>query len=136
MRVTPDTNVFISAFFWKGKPYKIIKMGYEEKLKLVVSSAIVEEVDKILRREKKFKLKKDDIKNHIKLMVSRCDLVEPTVRVNVIKEDPDDNRIIEAAVVGKAKYIISGDPHLLNLKEYKGIRIVSPAKFIKILKEK
>lgn len=53
-------------------------------------------------------------------------LVNPCVKVNIIKEDADDNKIIECALEGKADYIISYDKHLLNLKEYKKIKIISP----------
>jgi len=49
--------------------------------------------------------------------------------INAIKEDPEDNKILAAAVAGKADYIISGDAHLLGLKSYEGIEIVTPNGF-------
>jgi putative PIN family toxin of toxin-antitoxin system len=62
-------------------------------------------------------------------------IVKPSKRIFAIQEDPDDNRVLECAVEGSAKYIISGDTHLLNLRQYKNIRIVSPDEYLAILYE-
>ena len=51
-------------------------------------------------------------------------------KVDVVKEDPDDNAIIECAIAGKADYIITGDNDLLELKEYKWIKIRNSQSFI------
>ena len=60
------------------------------------------------------------------------ELVKPNIKLNVVKVDEDDNRILECAETANVGYIISGDEHLLNLKNYKNIRIVSPKKFLQI----
>ncbi|RLE06552.1 hypothetical protein DRZ78_04515, partial [Candidatus Aerophobetes bacterium] len=60
--------------------------------------------------------------------------VQPKTKISAIKQKEDDNRILECGVEGKAQYIISGDKrHLLPLKEYQGIKIISPAQFLKII---
>ena len=61
-------------------------------------------------------------------------MIKPERRISIIKQDEDDNRILECAIEGKAEYIISGDEHhLLPLNEYQGIKILSPAEFLKLL---
>ena len=61
-------------------------------------------------------------------------MVVPNRKVNVIKDDPDDNKFIEAALEGKADYIVTQDKHLLNIQEFEGIKIVSPEEFLRFLK--
>ncbi len=60
-------------------------------------------------------------------------LVVPSKKIDIIKEDPDDNKVLECAIEGNVDYIISGDRHLLKLKEYSGIRIVRASWLLKIV---
>lgn len=60
-----------------------------------------------------------------------CDIISPSVSVDVICSDPDDNRIPECAVEAQAHFIVSGDPHLLDLGKFEKIRILSPADYLK-----
>ncbi len=62
-------------------------------------------------------------------------LIEVRTRLNVVQEDPSDNKILECAIDGEADYIVSGDEYLLKIGEYKGIRIISPREFIGLLTE-
>ena len=66
-------------------------------------------------------------------VVNNSIIVKPTEKLNIVKDDPDDNKIIECAVEGSADYIISQDNHLLNLKEYKGIKIIKPEEFLSLI---
>jgi len=56
--------------------------------------------------------------------------VFPQITVDLIKDDPDDNIILECALAADVKYIITGDPHLLNLEWFEKIKIISPATFV------
>ena len=67
------------------------------------------------------------------MIVKNSLLVEPQERIEIVKDDKDDNKFIEAAVEGKADYIITQDNHLLNIKEVRGIRIISPEEFLKVI---
>jgi predicted nucleic acid-binding protein len=60
-------------------------------------------------------------------------VVVPRIALDVIHDDPDDNRILECAVAGHADVIVSGDRHLLRLKSYEGIPIVRPVDFLRAL---
>ena len=62
-------------------------------------------------------------------------IVKPTKTINIIKEDPADNKVIEVALESRSRYIISGDKHLLNLRKYKNTKILSAREFIDILEE-
>ncbi len=62
-------------------------------------------------------------------------IVYPTNKLDIVKEDPDDNKLFEAAIVGKAEYIISQDKkHVLSIGEYKGIQTISPEQFLQLFR--
>jgi predicted nucleic acid-binding protein len=60
-----------------------------------------------------------------------ADLVKPTELIHEIEADPADNRVLEAALAGAADVIVSGDHHLLDLEEWRGIPIQNPASFLR-----
>ena len=133
VKVVLDTNVYISAILFGRKPEEIRKLSQEGKIELLVSEAIIAEVAGVLR--KKFDWESWQISQVIDEIREIAILVIPHQTLSVIKEDKDDNRALECAVEGKAHYIISGDKrHLLSLKEYQGIRILSPAEFLRKMK--
>jgi len=81
---------------------------------------------------KKYALTSDDIRRTVSNLLKYSTLVEDPPIPNVIDEDSDDNKILATALAGKADYIISGDTHLLTLKNYRGIEIVTPKRFCEI----
>ncbi|HZX12381.1 MAG TPA: putative toxin-antitoxin system toxin component, PIN family [Candidatus Nanoarchaeia archaeon] len=80
----------------------------------------------------KIRLSDDMIRKWIDLIVRNSIIVEPKERINIVKDDPKDNIFIETAVAGNVDYIISQDNHLLKLKEFRGIKIITPEEFNKI----
>jgi len=62
--------------------------------------------------------------------------VEPQKRIFTVTEDPDDNKFLECAMEAKADYIISGDPHLLDMKKSKTVKIVTASEFLDIISKK
>ena len=133
VKVVLDTNIYISAILFGRKPEEIRKLSQEGKIELLVSEAIIAEVAEVLR--KKFDWESWQISQVIDEIRETAILVIPNQTLSVIKKDEDDNRILECAVEGKAHYIISGDKrHLLPLKEYQGINILSPAEFLRKMK--
>lgn len=131
-KIVPNTNVIISSIFWRGKPYQLMRKGIEGKCTLVTSMPIVDEVVSKLRS--KFHLPEDKIGALVDVLLTFLTLVEPRAELNAVKADPSDNKIIECAVGGNAEYIVSGDTHLLEMFEYKGIKIVTPSQILGILK--
>jgi len=86
----------------------------------------------VLKRD--FKTEEQEITERISLFLEIIKLVEPKAKINEIKEDPTDNKFLECAVEAKADYIISGDKHLLKIKKFKETKILTPNKFLDILK--
>jgi uncharacterized protein len=99
-------------------------------VRLFVSQSIVDEVSGVLLE--KFGWTSPEVRQFLPRLWSRCFLVEPSSRVHVCA-DPDDDRILECAVAADASYIVTGDDHLLRLKTFRGIQIVRPAAFLRIL---
>ena len=131
-KVVIDTNVFVSGLNFKGKPREILDLIWKEEIKVCISLFILRELEKVL--EEVFGWDKERIGSTVERIKDKTIEVQPKVKISVIKEKNDDNRILECAVEGKARYIVSGDKHhLLPLKEYQGINILSPAEFLEIM---
>lgn len=129
-----DTNVLISAILFGGKPEIILEKVQNTELECYLSPEILSEFRGVLSRPK-FKCDKEMIYFAEEQLKMSCTIVFPKTKLNVIKDDPDDNRILECAIEAKANYIISGDPHLLKLNRYKKIEIVNPANFLELLSD-
>lgn len=98
------------------------------------SSHILAELERILLSSK-FKLQKDDVSNFLGYFTSLMRVIVPKSTANVISEDPSDNRIIECALEVKADLIVSGDRHLLALKEFKGTKVRTAFETLKLIGE-
>lgn len=134
LKVVFDTNILISAIIFGGNPRQCLELAREGRIKLVTSKSILLELAKKL--EEKFLWKDADIKEVIIAISEFAQLVEPKERTNIIKQDPPDNRILECAKEAGVDYIVSGDKkHLLSLKKFEGIPIISANEFLKIFYE-
>lgn len=129
MRVVLDTNVFVSAVFFSGPPYQILKAWRDGKIQLVVSPEILDEyqrVGEILAKQ----FPKVGLGPIIDLLAVEADLVSPPPLPQPICADPDDDKFLACALASKTQFVISGDKHLLNVSDYRGIKIVRPRKFV------
>jgi len=132
IRACLDTNVLISAVLFGGKPAEILELAAKEEISLVISPEILAEMSKVLN--KKFNWPETNILKEIKAITSISIIVVPKTKIHKIS-DHSDNRILECAVEGQANYIVTGDKkHLLPLKEFKNIPIITPNNFLKIFK--
>lgn len=134
MRVVLDTNVLVSAVVFGGVPGEIVEMAASRELTLVLSPALVDELRRVLRD--KFTFSEDALYLTETLLRQAGILIEPSQSLGVITEDPHDNRVLEAAVYGGADAIVSGDRHLLVLKEFQGVPIMSPRQFLSNLRRR
>lgn len=133
MKVVLDTNVFISGIFWEGNFCShIIDKWKKKEIEIVSSVKIVEELVETL---KSFKIPMpiEMIEEWKNLIIKNSIIVESLSKLDVIKDDLEDNKFLEAAVDGKADFIISQDRHLLNLKEFEGIKIIKPEEAINLI---
>lgn len=129
-KVVFDTNVLISAFvFPEGTVRELIDLSIKKKISIYVSNSIIFEYCNVL--DSKFNWTKEEIKENIKFIGKIVEIIDTDIKVDVIKEDETDNKIIECAVAADVNAIISGDKHLLNIKKYKNIPILKPADFLK-----
>ena len=132
-RIVLDTNTLISAIGWKdGNPRQIFDECMYDKYELVESLDLIKEFLEVIQRPKFNFISDDDKQEFLMNLMSICEVVEPKKKLEVIREDPDDNMVLECAVEGRADYIISGDDHLQKLGEYAGIKIVSPKRFVDV----
>ena len=133
MRITVDTNVLVSASFWYGDSNEIIDRVERKDIELILSREIIEEFARVLNYKElkeKIKNKNLEMKRTIEKLVSIATMVEPNEKISIIKYDPDDNKILECAKTGKVDFIVSKDHHLLKLKKFGEILIVTPQEFL------
>jgi len=139
LKIVLDTNVFVSALINpRGKPAQILNYVFENKIRLFTSPSIIEELERVLSYPKLVKrhgLEKQELKKFVSDLLSILSLVEGKKAIEVIAEDPADNNYLSCVVDAKADFIVSGDIHLLNLREYEGIQIITPAQFLEMLEK-
>ena len=131
LKVVIDTNVFIAAFYLpESRPAGVVLLSRRQTILNVISPPILKEVERIIKK----KLLWDNAKTQsaVRRIRNFSEEVHPQERLAIIVDDPD-NRILECAVAGQADFIISGDHHLLDLKNYQGIKIVTPARFLELI---
>lgn len=133
IRVVIDTNVVISALLFGGVPGGLIPLWKSGRIKPFVSKQIVDEYLRVLAYPK-FILSEEEI-NYIlyKEVLPYFEVVEIKAGKIIIQEDPADDMFIRCALSGKAKVIISGDSHLLSLKSYQKVKILTPSQVLKEL---
>ena len=138
MRVVLDANVLISAILSsEGHPAQIVSLWQEGRIELVVSEAVLGELDRVLhypRIQERYRLPDELVHRFPELLRAGAILVQPDDELTVIDRDPTDNRYLECAVAGHAAYVVSGDDHLLAVGEYRGIRMLAPRDFLVLLK--
>ena len=128
-KIVLDTNVLISALGWEGKPKKVFNRILNKELDLVISKEQLNEFKKILNYPK-FKFTEDQKLKFLNIVSEISNIVDIKNKLRIVKEDPDDDIILETAVESNADFIISGDEHLLKLKKFKDIKIVTCSEFL------
>ena len=136
IKVVPDINILVSAFILKvGKPREIFNKFIHEEIIFILSEKIFEELIEVLKKRKFDLISNEEKTDFIKRITELAEIVSPKERIEIIKQDFTDNKIIEAAVEGNADYIITGDEHLLSLKEFRGIKILNAKEFLELFKD-
>jgi putative PIN family toxin of toxin-antitoxin system len=129
LKVVFDTNVYISAYAIPGSQAEEAYLSaFEGKIELFTSVAILTETAGKLRE--KFGWEDEQITDALRQISRVAVVVRPSVRVTVLRDEPD-NRILECAIHAKADLIVTGDRHLLDLKDYQGIGITRIAGFLR-----
>lgn len=139
-KIIIDTNVFISALINPaGIPAAILALVEAKKVELVLSPDILAEIDRVLKYPKilnlfqKKSINAEQLNDFRRTLPEMATLTAGLLIIDAIKDDPCDNIFLACAVEGKVDYIVSGDRHLTDLGEFRGIRIVSPVEFVQIV---
>lgn len=129
-RAVFDTNVLISALLFRGSvSEKAFAFSLSGAATSVTSPAILAELEDVLKR--KFRLTKGAAQEIAKFVREVSECVEPAIVIDAVVKDPADNLILECALWGQANFLVTGDrAHLLPLDPFRGIRIVSPRRFL------
>jgi putative PIN family toxin of toxin-antitoxin system len=134
-KIVIDTNVFISAVLFRGPTSRLVSLWQKNAVSVLMSSAVLKEYAKALAYPK-FKLSKTEIRGIVEQeLLPYVYPVKVKRSLHIITEDPSDNKFLELAETGKADYILSGDKHLLDLKDFHGIKIITPAEFFAFFKK-
>jgi len=133
IRTVIDTNVIVSAILFGGIPGELISLWKSGHIQPLASTPIIDEYIKVLSYPK-FRLSEKEI-NYILYseILPYFEVVIPKSGQVIIQEDPSDDKFLHCAKAGKAGVIITGDQHLLNLKSYGKINILTPSKFLEKL---
>ena len=128
-KVVIDTNVFISGLIFTGKPSEVLELFIKGEIEVYISPFILKELEGILR--KKFEWNEKQLQKILDKIKKKAVIVQPETKISIIKAKKDDNRILECGVDGRVQYIISRDKrHILPLKNFRGIKILSPSEFL------
>ena len=127
--VVYDTNVLISGMIWGGIPYLCIELAQQNRVEGLTCDEILSEFEHKLRT--KFGFSSAGASEIVTELLDCLHIIEISNQLKGVTTDPDDDMIIECAVVGGATHIVTGDQkHLLPLGNYQGILIVKPADFL------
>jgi len=138
MIVVLDTNVIISSVLSsKGPPAEMISRWDSDEFEIATSPALLDELERALhydRISRRFKEPQAKIEALLNRLRGAATVVDPDFTLHVVQDDPDDDRVLECALAAGAAYIVSGDEHLLRLKEYQGTIVLTPREFVALLK--
>jgi putative PIN family toxin of toxin-antitoxin system len=132
VRVTADSNIYISALHFGGPPDKFLDLARTGIIELTISDDILAEVTRV--RRDKFGWSKEALSMAQARIADFTVRVAPAQKLDAVREDPADNRILECAVEGKSEYLVTRDHHLLKLKSFRGAQMIKVADFLDVVR--
>ncbi len=129
MRTVCDTNVIVSGMLFGGHSRTILTAIAQGRVEAYTSPALLHELREVLQR-RKFRLTSEQVDAVMELIRESFTCVAPGATLSVIADDPDDDRVLEAALASRARATVSGDSHLLALGAWRSVAIHSPAGFV------
>jgi putative PIN family toxin of toxin-antitoxin system len=131
-----DTNTVVSGFLWENQPRALIDAAVEGRITLFTSEALVAELAAVLPRQR-FAERLAEKQLSIPALIERyrvlADIVEPAILSAAVSKDPDDDAVLATALAASAEIIVSGDKHLLNLKNFHHVPILNAAEAIRLI---
>jgi len=126
--VVYDTNILFSGTGWRGSPYTCLQLARRGEVALVTCREILAEFQEKLQSKRG--MTPSQATRAVAEILSFSRLVKIPNTLKVVRDDPDDDKVLECAVVGRAKHIVSGDHHLLELGSYQDINIIRAAELL------
>jgi putative PIN family toxin of toxin-antitoxin system len=133
IRVVLDTNIVISGTLWSGSPKQVMQIVEAGKALPLVTEAMLDELKEVIERPKfakRLELLGKTAQEIISQYASKAEIIEAVALDESVSSDPDDDIFLACAISGKAQMIVSGDPHLLNVKQYQNIPILTAGDFL------
>lgn len=132
MRIVLDTNIYISAAILGRVCEEILKICRFRNIEVFISDDIIIEIETKL--QEKFFWNDKQIRFFKENILEFTNIIKTTNKIVCIKDDADDDKILECAISAESDYIISGDKHLIKLKSFRNIKILKPAEFLILIK--
>jgi putative PIN family toxin of toxin-antitoxin system len=136
-RAVLDTNVYVSGtILARGVPYELLEAWRRQRFTLVISEAILAEIERVLRYPRirtRYSVTAHDAARLIESLRADALVVPGDIEVSRASDDPDDDKFLACALEGQADCVVTGDPHLLDLGAYQGIPIITPREFLERL---
>jgi putative PIN family toxin of toxin-antitoxin system len=126
-----DTNILFSATGWRGNPFQCVERARAGEFGVFTCPELMEELAEKLGTRLHFSA--DQVAETLADYLGFLKVIQIPKTLTAVCRDPDDNMVLECALAGHAQYIVSGDKDLLELKEFRGIRIVRAAEFLNSL---
>jgi len=136
MRIILDTNVFISGIFWNTAPHDIITLIEKGEIEVYTTNKILDELFGVLQRPKfdylfdEALITRNLVFQKILGLVKICIPTDKDKNIDITLTDPKDKMFLVCALACQAQYLVSGDQHLLKLKEFQNIPILTPRQFL------
>jgi len=134
LRVVADTNVLVSGTIIRhGPSARLLEAVLQGRVELVLSPVLLAEYEEVIQRPHivgKYPVVEQQKEKLLRFLRTETLLAPGNPRERIVPDDPDDDFVIACALDGNADYIISGDPHLTELRSYQGIEILPPAEFV------
>lgn len=138
MRAVADTNIIVSDLLWAGLPRQVLALGRAGKIELFTSPPLLAELEDVLGRKKFLRrLDQAGVTPHELILgyASLARVVQPLEIEPVVHADPDDDAVLACALAADAEVIVSGDSHLLDLRKFRSIRILTAAEVVASLRD-
>ena len=136
IRVVFDTNIIVSGTLWRGTPHLVLQAAGAGRVKALVSEALLDELKDVIERSK-FSKRLTSLGITSTQVVENYAAITEAVEVEIIEQrviaDADDDQVLACALSGHADYVVSGDPHLLEIKQYQSIPILAASDFLALL---
>ena len=137
IRAVFDANLYVSALLKPAsKPAQILQLVHDRKVQLLLSSKILSEVKTVLlypRLQRLHQRSEEQVDDLLRKLAKIAVLTPGELALDIVHSDPTDNKYVECAIEGEADFIVSGDRHLTDLKDFQGISILSPTAFLNVL---